>query len=58
MLGTGLVIDAALLIGRGLTSGTVRESAHWVALLWGIVVRERCKCQPQRSNAPTNSDVP
>ncbi len=38
MLGTGLVIDAALLIGHGLTSGIVRDGAHLAALLWGIVV--------------------
>ena len=38
MLGTGVLLDAALLLAHGATSGIVREGAHWVVLLWSIVV--------------------
>ena len=38
VLGTGLVINAAFLVGYGLTSGIVQQSWYWLCYAWGIVV--------------------
>lgn len=38
LLGTGMVINCAYLVGYELTSGVVRSTLFWLCVLWDVVV--------------------
>ena len=38
VLGTGLLINAAFLVGYGITSGVVQQGWYWLCHAWGIAV--------------------